>query len=322
MKTFYTKDLKFGMSIFSETFCVKSFRRANTKDNKPYIDIELTDKTGSIKGKVWQDSIDKIEAVNEGDVVIVDANIESFKDNLQLRVLKLKKTDEYDSADLLSVSEFDLETMFLELQDEIAKIKNKNLVKLLNNIFTKDFSEKFKKSSAAYRVHHSYQGGLLEHTVEMLRFVDPIVKSYPKINADILRTGVILHDTGKVQEFATTSTTTITTEGKLLGHIFMGAELVKHSAPKDMPETLLNEILHVILSHHGELEFGSPIKPKTAEAIALSMLDNVSSKINSAYTTIHADEGDSEFTGYHKQLGTELYRSPYLNPLINEDLPF
>ncbi len=321
MKTFFTKDLKTGMSIFSEVFSVKTFKRATTKDNKPYIDIELSDKTGTVKGKIWQDSIDKVENVSEGDVVAIDANVESFKDTLQLRILKLKKTEEFDPADLLSISEYDIEAMFAELQEEISKVKNKHLIKLLGNIFNKDFNEKFKKSSAAYRVHHFYQGGLLEHTIEMLRLVDPIVKSYPKINADILRTGVLLHDIGKIYEFATTNTVTITTEGKLLGHIFIGAEITKRKAPEDMPELLLNEILHLILSHHGELEFGSPIKPKTAEAIALSMLDRTSSMINSAYTTIHTEE-DAEFTSYHKQLGTELYRSPYLNPLINEDLPF
>ena len=151
---------------------------------------------------------------------------------------------------------------------------------------------------------------------------DAILDRYPKMNGDLLKAGILLHDIGKIREYEMNTSITLSTTGKLLGHIFISAEYVKQHAPSDMPELLLDELLHLILSHHGQLEFGSPILPKTPEAISLASLDNTSAKINAAYIAIHETDDDSEFTMYYRHLGTELYRSPYLANIINEDLPF
>ncbi|MEI7690754.1 MAG: HD domain-containing protein [bacterium] len=293
-----------------------------TKHDKPYLDVELSDKSGNVKAKIWNDALDKYEDSTEGDIVEVTATVENYNDNLQLRISSLKKTNEYNLSDYQAVSARDIESMVEQVNQAIESTKNKFLQKLLKNVFTKDFLKDFSESSASYRIHHAYKAGLIEHVTEMLVMADSILVRYPKMNSDLLRAGILLHDIGKIKEYQTNTSITISTQGKLLGHIFMGAEYVKAQAPKDMPELLLDEILHLVLSHHGQLEYGSPILPKTPEAITLAALDNSSAKINSSYMAIHETDSDDEFTVYYRHLGTELYRSPYMDSLTNEDVPF
>jgi 3'-5' exoribonuclease len=321
VKNIFVKDLKEGMSLFGESFVVKSLKQMTTKQDKPYFDLELSDRTGNIKGKIWPDNIDKCQKASAGDIVKIDAAVESYNGALQLKILALSEEENYNIQDFQATSEFSLDEMKLKVIDEIDSVKNRHLNKLLNEIFNKDFFESFQKSAASYRVHHAYRSGLIEHTVEMLYFADAVTMRYPKMNRDLLITGVLLHDIGKVREYITDTTISISIEGRLLGHIFIGAEQVKNAAPKDMPKDLLDEVLHLILAHHGKLEYGSPVKPMTAEAITLSQIDELSAKTNTSYKTIH-DLNDSNFTSYVRYFETELYRSPYLDELSNKDIPF
>ena len=247
--------------------------------------------------------------------------VENYNDLLQLKILSLAKEADYNLQDFQAVTEFNLEDLKIKIDDEIDSVKNNHLKQLLKNIFDKDFLAVFQTSSASYRVHHAYRSGLIEHTVEMLFFADAVASRYPKMNRDLLITGVLLHDIGKVREYVTGTTISLSIEGRLLGHIFIGAEQIKQAAPKDMPKDLLDEVLHLVLSHHGKLEYGSPIKPMTAEAIALSQIDELSSKVNTSYKTIH-DLTDTNFSTYVRYFETELYRSPYLDELKNKDIPF
>ncbi|MDD5693139.1 MAG: HD domain-containing protein [Patescibacteria group bacterium] len=322
MKNIYVTDLREGISLFDENFVVKSIKRMMTKQEKPYLDLELSDRTGNIRGKVWPDNLDKCAEVKEGEVVSIDALVENYNGALQLKIMALKIENNFNQADYQPVSKKDKQEMLTVITSSIRRIKNKHLKSLLDNIFTADFLKDFSEASASYRLHHAYRSGLLEHTSEMLTLSDAILSQYPKMNSDLLTTGVLLHDIGKIVEYKTSTTITITTEGKLLGHIFIGASHIKEKAPKDIPEDLLNEVLHLVLSHHGSLEFGSPILPKTSEALALSSIDDTSAKINSSYIAIHDSGEDAEFTTYYRHLGTELYRSPYLDNLTNEDIPF
>jgi len=182
--------------------------------------------------------------------------------------------------------------------------------------------EDFKHSPAAYKVHHNYAGGLLEHTWEMLRIAQSIKKHFPKMNMDILNAGIILHDIGKISEYEMGTTITFKTQGKLLGHLYLGAEIVKHNAPQDMPQDLLDEILHIVLSHTGKTEYGSPVVPMTAEAMAVHVIDYTSSRVRIAYNQIHGNLGNEDFTQYIPQISTELYRSPYIDDGKNQDIPF
>ncbi len=322
MKNLYIKDLKADDSLFGALFALKGFQKIS-KGTTNYIDLVLADNTGEIKAKVWSDSISQVEAVKEGDIVSVNGTVQDHpKFGMQLILTEVLLAKDYDSADFIPVSSYDLSAMEADLKNYISKIKNKHLQKLINNVFDEDFYKIYVVSPAAYYIHHAYKSGLLEHTLDMLKMSEGIKDRYPKINYDLLLTGIIFHDLGKCFEYSLGSSIGMTKKGKLLGHIFLGAEYVKAHAPKDMPEDLLEEVLHMILAHQGELEFGSPIKPKTTEAVALYFLDNASTRINAAYNVIHNLDETAEFAPYHKQLGVELYRSPYLDELVNEDLPF
>jgi len=321
MKNLYVKDLKEGLSLFAEDFALRKVTKAVKKDGKPYLRLELSDKTGNIDGNMWTPTASS-DSLAEGSVVSIDAKIESYNGKLQLNVSNMVMSESSTPADFMAVSKFDIPEMWEELLEYKAKIKNKYLIATLDATFTPEVIGNFKRSAAAMGVHHAYQGGLLEHTLEMLKMSDSLSSSYPGINQDMLITGIIVHDLGKIVEYITDLTIKISTNGKLLGHIFIGAEMIRAASPKDMPEDLLNELLHMILAHHGELEFGSPVKPRTVEAIAISRFDDTSAKINAAYNTIQALEAGTEFTAYHRHLGVELYNSPYLNELVNEDIPF
>lgn len=322
MKELFIADLKVGDQVFDETFAVKSYKKGATRNNKPFIDIELADNSGSIRGKIWSDDMANAQVVEEGDVVTVNGTVEDFMGAPQLKITNLTKTKEYKIEDLQQKSQFDIEKMWSDVEDKIKNIKNPHLKKLCENIFDKETTENFKKSPAAYRVHHAYVGGLLEHIWEMLKMTDSLKSHYPKINMDIVNTGIILHDIGKMLEFETETTIVFTDQGKLLGHVFLGADKVRKNAPKDMPQDLLSEVLHIVLSHHGELEYGSPIVPMTTEAIAVYGIDHASAKLNTAYQHIHGTLGSETYTQYVRQLGTELYRSPYIDDLANKDIPF
>jgi 3'-5' exoribonuclease len=321
-KKLYITDLKIGDSIFGETFAVRSYKKAATRNNKPFVDIELADNSGTIKGKIWSDDLSGCDKVTEGDVVEVNATIEDFMNAPQMKITNLKRTDAFELSELQQKTEFDIDKMWEDIEKSIDSVKNPHLKKLLSNIFDEQTIERFKTSPAAYKVHHNYLGGLLEHTWEMVRMTDSIKTHYPKLNMDLVKTGIILHDIGKIEEFNMATTITFVNKGKLLGHIYIGAEIVRHKAPKDMPDDLLDEVLHIILSHSGQKEYGSPVVPMTTEAMAVHVIDYASSHIRIAYNQIHGNLGSEQFTQYVPQLGTELYRSPYINDETNEDIPF
>ncbi len=322
MKNLYIKDLKEGMSLFDEDFAVKGARKKVAKNDKPYYDLELSDKTGSIKAKMWSEALAKVGEVEEGAVYSFSGKLQKDEYGVQAVITDAKKVANPTLGDFVPTSSRDANTMKLDFEEYVDKIKNKHLKKLIWDILDEELYPRFLTSPAAFYIHHAYENGLLEHTLDMLKMSEGIKDRYPQINYDLLLTGIIFHDLGKVFEYSLGTSIAVTTKGKLMGHIFMGAEYVKSHAAHDIPEDLLDEVIHLILSHQGMLEYGSPIKPKTTEAVALYHLDDMSTKINAAYYVIHGLDEGAEFAPYHKQLGVELYRSPYLNDLVNEDLPF
>jgi 3'-5' exoribonuclease len=320
-KKLFTTDLKIGDSIFGETFAVKSYTKKSSRNNKPYIDIELTDSTGGIKGKIWSDDFANCDPVTAGDAVTINGTIDEFN-GLQLKISNMKKTDKFEVSDLQRKTAFDIERMWSDVEKIIDNVRNPHLKKLLESVFDEDMTNKYKTWPAAYTVHQAYVGGLLEHTWEMLKMASALKEHYPKINMDLVNVGIILHDLGKIEEYTNGITIGFTDKGKLLGHIYLGAEMVKKHAPSDMPKELLNEVLHIILSHTGHKEFGTPAVPMTTEAMAVFVIDYASARLNIAYTQIHGNLGTEQYTQYIPQLGTELYRSPYTDEEANEDIPF
>lgn len=322
MKNLYVKDLKEGISLFAEDFALKNLKKCVTKAGKPYYDIELSDNTGSIKGKVWSESLKQVDTLEIGKIFSFDGSVSTDSYGTQVNITKAVASNASDVSDFIPKSKNNITKMKADFETYRDGIKNKYLKNLVGTVLDEELYQKFLKAPAAYYIHHAYENGLLEHTLDMLEMSKSVHSRYPDINYDLLVTGIIFHDLGKVFEYTLGTSIGFSNKGKLLGHVYIGAEYVQSHAPKDIPENLLDEVIHMILSHQGQLEFGSPIKPKTAEAVALYHLDDASTKINSAYNVIHGLESETEFSPYHKQLGVELYNSPYLNELINEDIPF
>lgn len=258
----YLKELHEGETIV-ETYLCKRKQTLKTKAGKSYYSLLLQDKTGTIDAKIW-DLSSGIDNFEELDYVHVDAAITSFQGALQMNIrrLRLSQEGEYNPADFLPVSEQDTNTMYHEILELIDTITEPHYKRLLKLFFVEDkqISAAFKKHSAAKTVHHGFVGGLLEHTLSVTKLCDFFTQQYPILNRDLLLTSAMLHDIGKLRELSFFPANDYTDEGKLLGHIYIGAEWI-HEKSKEIPGfpiKFLNELKHCILAHHGELEFGSP----------------------------------------------------------------
>ena len=281
----YLKDLREG-EMFSEIYLCKSKQVLQTKAGKSYYSLILQDKSGTADGKVW-DLGPGIEHFDAMDYIKVDVQVVSFQGALQLNIRRAHRCHEgeYDPKEYMPCTDKDVKEMYQELTCFIKSLKNEHLRKLAESYFVenKENAKAFCNHSAAKSVHHGFMGGLLEHTVSVTRLCEYIAKNYPVVNRDLLLTAAMFHDVGKVKELSTFPENDYTDAGQLLGHIYIGAELLGKMIADipGFPEKLRNELLHCILAHHGELEFGSPKKPALVEALALSMADNLDAKMQS-----------------------------------------
>ncbi len=290
----YLKDLREG-EMLSETYLCKSKQVMQTKAGKTYYSLVLQDKSGTADGKIWDlgPGIDHFDAM---DYIHVDAQIVSFQNALQVNIRRVHRCHEgeYDPKEYMPCTDKDVKELFQELTCYIKSLKNEYLRKLAEGYFleNKEAAKLFVNHSAAKTVHHGFMGGLLEHTVSVTRLCDYIAKNYPIINRDLLLTAAMFHDVGKVQELSAFPENDYTDAGQLLGHIYIGAELLGKMIAEipGFPEKLRNELLHCILAHHGELEFGSPKKPALVEALALSMADNMDAKIQTMTELLNGTE--------------------------------
>jgi len=312
MKTKFIKDFELNDKLTSEQFAIKSIRYGKTADGRNYVNLTVGDKTGEIDAKIWEGDINNCQKVNEGDIVELSAIVSEYKDKQQLKITYLQKVENFDLENFLPTTSKDIDELWSSIKESISQISDLHLKKLVNSFFAdKDFALNIKKCPAAQWVHHAYIGGLLEHLSEMLQLSAVVSQNYPRINKDLLITAILLHDIGKTEELNVTHTITRTLSGSLVSHVTQGALMVDKAITKqkDFPEDLRLKILHLILSHHGQLEFGSPVKPMTIEAIALHYLDNLSAKINTAEHFISEFSGaDAEFTSEIKFLdNSKLY---------------
>lgn len=311
MKRNFIKDLQSGDKITNENFAIKSIRKGKTQDGRDYIDLNLSDKTGEIQGKIWHDNIQACQEIEAGEIVELSAQVESFRDKLQLNITFLQKTQEFDLENFLPKSEKDLNELWKQVKAAISEVNDGNIKKLLNYFYTnKEFTEKFKTAPGAEVIHHAYIGGLMEHIVEMLEINTTICNSFPSLNKDLMIAGILLHDIGKMEELNVTHTIHRTLEGYLIGHITLGAITTNKAIEtiKEFPEKLQAEIIHLILSHHGKLEFGSPVKPMTKEAITLGYIDNLSAKTKTAIKVYNENQdGETLFSNHNFALETKLY---------------
>lgn len=310
----YIESLREGERI-NEIYLCKFKQAALTKAGKPYDNVILQDKTGTLDAKIWDPGSVGIDEFDALDYVAVTGDITSFQGNLQLSIKRARKAaeGEYEPKDYLPTTDKDVEEMYGEIMGYINSVKNLYLNRLLHMFFDdKEFEKAFKFHSAAKSVHHGYVGGLLEHTVSVTRNCDYFAQNYPFLNRDLLLTAAMFHDIGKLKELSTFPANDYTDEGQLLGHIVIGTEWVGEAIRSidGFPKVLANELKHCILAHHGELEFGSPKKPALVEALALSFADNLDAKMETVRELlVNVPENNLEWQGYSRLLESNIRKT-------------
>ena len=309
----YINTLHEGETIRNVYLC-KGKRSAETRNGRPYDNLILQDKTGTLDGKVWDPNSGGIADYDEFDFIEVYGEIISYNNNLQMNIKQIRKVQEgeYIAADYMPTTEKSTDGMYEELLGYIKKVDNQYLRQVLDHYFIKDetFIRNFKGHSAAKTVHHGFAGGLLEHTLSVVKFCDYMVGAYPILNKDLLFTAAICHDIGKTKELSSFPENDYTDEGQLLGHIVIGVEMIGDAVRNipDFPEKLANELKHCIVAHHGELEYGSPKKPALAEAMALNLADNADAKMQTL-TELFKDKKGNDWLGYNRLFESNIRKT-------------
>lgn len=310
----FIETLREGERI-NDVYLCKYKQSAVTKNGKPYENVILQDKTGTIDAKIWEPNSMGIDDFDMMDYVAVVGDVSSFQGALQVSIKRVRKVreGEYDPSNYLPVSEYDIEDMYKQLLTFVNGIKNPYLSKVAKHFFVDDteFVKQFKFSSAAKSVHHGFVGGLLEHTLSVLKLCQFYVKQYPILNEDLLYTAALCHDIGKVYELSAFPLNDYTDDGQLLGHIVMGCEMVGEQicVIDGFPKKLGNELKHCILAHHGELEFGSPKKPALVEAVALNFADNTDAKMETMKEIFKAAGEQNDWLGYNRLLESNIRKT-------------
>ena len=309
MKDIYIADLaNFDEGkTFDGFFLVLAKQQRTTKANKPYLSLILGDKTGQLEGRVWMPDDPRIaKDFEHGDIVKARGSASRFDDRLQMKIDQIRKatTSEVDKADLLPSTTYDVVELWRQLQSFVDSFTNPDLKLLLTTLLADPaLAQAYREAPAARQLHHAWLGGLLEHVVSLLTLADRVAPHYPILDRDLLMTGVILHDIGKVRELSWEVGFDYTIEGTLLGHIQMGAALAERTMDSlpNFPPKLKTLILHMILSHHGKLEFGSPKLPMIPEALVLNFLDDLDAKMQAMTgefdKSIREGKGPDEMTG-------------------------
>ena len=307
----YIKELKEGDRIFDIYLC-KHKQAAVTKNGKPYENVILQDKTGTIDAKVWEPNNPGISEYDALDYIEVYGDVSSFQGALQISVKRIRvcREEEYNPADYLPVSSKNIDTMYEELLGLIQSIQNTYLRKLLESFFVKDeaFVKAFRNSSAAKTVHHGFVGGLLEHTLSVTKLCDYYCSAYPILNRDLLLTAAMCHDIGKTKEISPFPENDYTDDGQLLGHIVMGSQMIAEHAAKieGFPHKLLAEVQHCILAHHGKYEYGSPKIPALIEAVALNYADDTDAKLETFKEILENNSDNNGWLGYNRLFESNL----------------
>ena len=309
----YINTLHEGETIRAIYLC-KGKRSAETRNGKPYDNLLLQDKTGTLDGKVWDPNSNGISDYDEKDFIEVYGDVINYNGNLQLNIkqLRIAYEEEYIPADYMPTSEKSIDGMFKELLGYIKQVKNPYLQQILKYYFVNDekFIKRFKEHSAAKSVHHGFSGGLLEHTLSVVKLCEYFVGAYPILNKDLLFTAAICHDIGKTKELSTFPDNDYTDEGQLLGHIVIGVEMMDDAIREieGFPAKLANELKHCIVAHHGELEYGSPKKPALAEAVALNFADCTDARMQTI-TELFKEKDTTDWLGYNRLLDSNIRKT-------------
>ena len=319
MKDFFIVDAaKFENSTVTTYFVLSSFQVRDKKQGGQYIALTLSDKTGSLEGRMWDEIEEALGSCSEGCYVKVQGDISKYQGKFQitLKKMRLAAESEIEAADFQASTKFNVDEMWAELRGYVAAFKNADLRRLVFSFLDdKEIGPAFKAAPAAKRLHHAWLGGLLEHVLTLVRVCLAAAPFYPEVDPDLLVTGAILHDVGKVRELGWKSSFSYTLEGQMIGHISIAQGMLREKvqALAPFPEKLRLLVEHMILSHHGRYEFGSPKLPMTPEAILLSALDDLEAKMQAVRNEFAAAEvlgkDSDEVTEWVRSMDRPLFDS-------------
>jgi len=333
MKDFYIGDCaRHENKVITSTFVVVAKQIKPKKTGEPYLALTLGDRSGQVEAKMWDNVEEVLEAFEQDDFLKVKGLINKYKNRFQLTIHKLRKLgeSEIDFADYLPKTTKDIDQLWQTLGNFVATIQNPHLKSLVQAFMADpEIVAAYRNAPAAKTLHHAYIGGLLDHVVSLFRSCDLICRNYPQVNRDLLFTGAFLHDIGKIHELTYNRSFTYTNRGQLLGHMIIELEMLqaKLALVPGFPDELKTLIEHLIISHHGEYEFGSPKLPMFPEALMLHYLDDLDSKMEAMRAQFEREAGlDSPWTSYNASLGrpllnTEKFLSPKKSSVPESDAP-
>ena len=313
MKDFYICDcVRYENKIVTSSFVVVAKQIKPKKTGEPYLALTLGDRSGQLEAKMWDNVEEVLDAFEQDDFLKVKGLVNKYKQRFQLTVHKLRKLgeSEVDFADYLPKTTKDIDELWRTLTIFVESFENPHLKSLVQAFMADpEIAAAYRNAPAAKTLHHAYIGGLLDHVVSLFRSSDLICKNYPQINRDVLLTGVFLHDIGKIHELTYNRSFTYTTKGQLLGHMIIELEMLQARLAllPGFPEELKTLVEHLIISHHGEYEFGSPKLPMFPEALMLHYLDDLDSKMEAMRAQFEREASlDSPWTSYNASLGRPL----------------
>ena len=320
MAHLFIKDIKAGMNINDIYLVTQPVLRPTTRGDL-YIAMYLSDKTGKVNSRMWQATESIYQQIPSEGFIQIRGKSELYQNALQIVVndVLVVSQDKINLADYMARTEKDVPQMYARLKEILGRITHPQLKALAEMfLYDKDLMILFCNAPAAMQMHHNFLGGLLEHTLNMLEVAEAIFPLYPKIQKDLVRAAIFLHDIAKTEELSYKAAISYTDGGQLLGHIILGAQMVTQAADKlaargkPVDAAVLDNLLHIIISHHGAYEFGSPKLPATPEAFMVSYIDNMDAKINQTTALIENDSTEGSWTAYQKSLETKLYRNRVL----------
>ncbi len=312
----FINEIQPGQRI-DDVFMVKSPVLRSTSRGDLYIAMFLLDKTGQVNSRMWQAKEEVYNSLPKPGFVRVVGKSELYQNNLQIIVnqIAVVDPDDVDLEDFLPRTEKDTDQMFSEIKEMVSNIENDQIKAIVDSFLAdNDLMEKFCKAPAAIKMHHNYLGGLLEHVHSMLKVANSIFRYYPKVNKDLVLAGIFLHDMGKTEELSYDLAFSYTDSGQLLGHISKTLLMVNRKADElkvagvNIDKKLMDALGHIILSHHGEYEFGSPKLPATPEAFMVSYIDNLDAKLNQVTDLIENEPGDENWTRWQHSLQTKIFK--------------
>jgi len=313
MKDFFLSDCpRFENKIITSSFIVTTKQVKPKKTGEPYLALTLADRCGQIEAKMWDNVEDAMDAFDQEDVIKVKGLLNKYKNRFQITIHKLRRLaeSEIDFADYLPKTSKDVEELWQTLGEFVASFQDLHLKTLVQSFMADpEIAAAYRSAPAAKALHHAYIGGLLDHVVSLFRCCELVCRNYPQINRDLLLAGAFLHDIGKIHELNYTRSFSYTSRGQLLGHMVIELEMLQSRIAKipGFPEELKTLLEHLIISHHGQYEFGSPKLPMFPEALMLHYLDDLDSKLESMRAHFEREaESESSWTSYNSSLGRTL----------------